>query len=383
MVHTAGIGEEVFLQYITADRRIAGFLRLSLPSVPPIMEELAGAAMIREVHVYGQSLALGEDAPGKAQHSGLGTQLIERAAEIADGARLPAAGRDFVGRHAGVLSQARFCGWGTLPVSGIVIGTNFTRRLCTMKMATKGPEKNDPEDRRATQEHDASSSMSRLEPVDIPSLNSEAPSAAAGTGSERTAAFSARVRGDAGCALYETMALLTVLLGWRIVALIGANMSQGFFDEPWANIKDFLGLESKPAQVTDVTVIVEGIREQALLTALEGRETIWITTEKQRSSILSDAKLRMRYVGQVNLGYDLSQISAADIIVETDRLIMTLPPLQYTLCALHDPVVEKFDCGTSVLGSGNCGTTLNEMQMMAYEEGIAQLLAVARRAAVG
>jgi elongator complex protein 3 len=80
-----GIGDEVFLQYITEDRRIAGFLRLSLPTVLPIIEELTGAAMIREVHVYGQALGLGEESPGKAQHSGLGRQLIERAAEIAAG----------------------------------------------------------------------------------------------------------------------------------------------------------------------------------------------------------------------------------------------------------------------------------------------------------
>jgi elongator complex protein 3 len=81
--YASGIGEEVFLQFIMADRRIAAFLRLSLPSEPPIFDELTGAAMIREVHVYGQSLALGEEQPGRAQHSGLGTQLIERAAEIA------------------------------------------------------------------------------------------------------------------------------------------------------------------------------------------------------------------------------------------------------------------------------------------------------------
>ncbi len=81
--YRVGIGEEVFLQMITPDRRIAAFLRLSLPDVPPILDELSGAAMIREVHVYGQSLALGEESPGRAQHSGLGKQLIERAAEIA------------------------------------------------------------------------------------------------------------------------------------------------------------------------------------------------------------------------------------------------------------------------------------------------------------
>ncbi|HEX2905229.1 MAG TPA: tRNA uridine(34) 5-carboxymethylaminomethyl modification radical SAM/GNAT enzyme Elp3 [Phototrophicaceae bacterium] len=76
-------GDEIFLQYITAARDIAGFLRLSLPTEPPITAELAGAAMIREVHVYGQSLEIGESAPGRAQHLGLGRQLIERAAAIA------------------------------------------------------------------------------------------------------------------------------------------------------------------------------------------------------------------------------------------------------------------------------------------------------------
>jgi elongator complex protein 3 len=75
--------DEVFLQYVTPERYIAGFLRLSLPAEPAIVEELADAAMIREVHVYGQSLEIGEASPGRAQHSGLGKQLIERATEIA------------------------------------------------------------------------------------------------------------------------------------------------------------------------------------------------------------------------------------------------------------------------------------------------------------
>lgn len=75
--------DEVFLQYITPSRDIAGFLRLSLPKEPPITDELAGAAMIREIHVYGQSLEIGTTGEGRAQHLGLGKQLIERAVEIA------------------------------------------------------------------------------------------------------------------------------------------------------------------------------------------------------------------------------------------------------------------------------------------------------------
>jgi len=84
--YDTSVGQEVFLQFITDERRIAAFLRLALPQGEPLLPQLAGAAMIREVHVYGQSLGLGEEAPGRAQHAGLGTQLIERAADIARGA---------------------------------------------------------------------------------------------------------------------------------------------------------------------------------------------------------------------------------------------------------------------------------------------------------
>jgi len=76
-------GEEIFLQFITAHRKIAAFLRLSLPSEPPLTDELANAAIIREVHVYGQALPIGDSMPGKPQHLGLGTRLIERATVIA------------------------------------------------------------------------------------------------------------------------------------------------------------------------------------------------------------------------------------------------------------------------------------------------------------
>src|SRR5690606_41195144 len=46
---------EAFLQFIDAERTIGGFLRLSLPAAPPLADGLGGAALIREVHVYGRS----------------------------------------------------------------------------------------------------------------------------------------------------------------------------------------------------------------------------------------------------------------------------------------------------------------------------------------
>ena len=81
--YVSSTGTEVFLQWLTAQRQIAGFLRLLLPAAPSFIAELGQAAIIREVHIYGQSLMLGQPGSGQAQHGGLGSQLLERAAAIA------------------------------------------------------------------------------------------------------------------------------------------------------------------------------------------------------------------------------------------------------------------------------------------------------------
>src|SRR5690606_13184382 len=68
------------------DDRLAGFIRLSLPSQESPatgMAVLDGAALIREVHVYGQSLPVGAEKTGAAQHVGLCTRLLEEAEKIA------------------------------------------------------------------------------------------------------------------------------------------------------------------------------------------------------------------------------------------------------------------------------------------------------------
>ncbi len=83
---------EQFLACETAGRALAGFLRLSFPRMQggePIisetaevwaaMPELRGAALIREVHVYGPALGIGADSAGEAQHLGLGRRLIGEA----------------------------------------------------------------------------------------------------------------------------------------------------------------------------------------------------------------------------------------------------------------------------------------------------------------
>ncbi|HSB65617.1 MAG TPA: tRNA uridine(34) 5-carboxymethylaminomethyl modification radical SAM/GNAT enzyme Elp3, partial [Anaerolineales bacterium] len=46
------------------------------------LADLEGAALIREVHVFGQSLAVGAERGGAAQHAGIGTQLLQQAEKI-------------------------------------------------------------------------------------------------------------------------------------------------------------------------------------------------------------------------------------------------------------------------------------------------------------
>jgi len=94
IVYLTDSAEEHFVSFVTSDDKIAGFIRLSLPNADSPATGLAdldtlsgahGAALIREVHVYGQSLAVGADRAGAAQHVGLGTRLLAEAEAIARG----------------------------------------------------------------------------------------------------------------------------------------------------------------------------------------------------------------------------------------------------------------------------------------------------------
>jgi elongator complex protein 3 len=84
--YQAGGAEERFITYVTPDDRLAGYLRLSMPGpdAPATgLADLESAALVRELHIYGQSLPLGESEPGAAQHTGLGTELMARAEALA------------------------------------------------------------------------------------------------------------------------------------------------------------------------------------------------------------------------------------------------------------------------------------------------------------
>ncbi len=89
--YTTPTSEERFLQWVTLEGKIAGFLRLSLPDqrfVSECMKRYGDdapvgprEAMIREVHVYGVAARVGQEGVA-AQHRGLGRALVARACEL-------------------------------------------------------------------------------------------------------------------------------------------------------------------------------------------------------------------------------------------------------------------------------------------------------------
>lgn len=107
--YDTAVSEERFLQWVTPEGKIAGFMRLSLPKMRACdgqgdtLSALGGStlgevpyagamfcagilpdncAMIRELHIYGRVSRLGDAGEG-AQHSGLGKKLVARAQVIA------------------------------------------------------------------------------------------------------------------------------------------------------------------------------------------------------------------------------------------------------------------------------------------------------------
>lgn len=76
-------GQEVFLSYDDSKDRIFGFLRLRKPSDIAHRSEVKGnTCIVRELHVYGKSLKLGERDRDSVQHLGLGKNLMGEAERI-------------------------------------------------------------------------------------------------------------------------------------------------------------------------------------------------------------------------------------------------------------------------------------------------------------
>ena len=80
--YEAAGGTENFVSFEDSDRDLlVGFVRLRFPENPH-RSELDGAALVRELHVYGSEVALGETGE-EFQHQGYGRRLMAEAEEIA------------------------------------------------------------------------------------------------------------------------------------------------------------------------------------------------------------------------------------------------------------------------------------------------------------
>lgn len=78
-------GEEHFLSIEDKNEEsLAGFLRLRIPSSKAHREEITNStALVRELHVYGNLIKIGQKGQKIGQHTGFGEKLLKKAEEIA------------------------------------------------------------------------------------------------------------------------------------------------------------------------------------------------------------------------------------------------------------------------------------------------------------
>jgi elongator complex protein 3 len=80
--YDASGGEEAFISY-ESKGSLFGFVRLRRPGAPFLREITPKTALIRELHVYGRGLAVGEKDVRSPQHKGLGKLLMSEAEKLA------------------------------------------------------------------------------------------------------------------------------------------------------------------------------------------------------------------------------------------------------------------------------------------------------------
>ena len=77
-------GKEVFLSFNDENDLTYGFLRLRKPSEKAHRDEISDkTSIVRELHVFGKAISIGEQEEFSFQHQGIGKKLMMKAEEIA------------------------------------------------------------------------------------------------------------------------------------------------------------------------------------------------------------------------------------------------------------------------------------------------------------
>ncbi len=187
-----------------------------------------------------------------------------------------------------------------------------------------------------------------------------------------------------GCGFFAGLGGFVLVITTALIVLIVVLRASSLTGSITDDIRDLLGLgggDEKP-QVTDVTTIVLETRRLARLETISGDILVEERVVRKNSSILRDSVLEIRWVGRVEAGIDLSQISEDDFIVNSEdgSIEITLPPAQLTGCFLQEPQqLSGTTCGNlSPLQS--CTDRLKELQEEAYSAGIDYLYNTAMEA---
>ncbi len=81
--YEASDGREFFIEYVEEDSDVLlGYCRLRFPSQCLKEEITQSSALLRELHVFGRAVPLGEKEEGGHQHLGIGKMLLSKAEEI-------------------------------------------------------------------------------------------------------------------------------------------------------------------------------------------------------------------------------------------------------------------------------------------------------------
>jgi len=81
--YEAGGGTEKFISIEDRERDLlVGFLRLRIPSEKAHRREVRNSGVIRELHIYGPQIPVGESGASGYQHRGWGSLLLQKAEEV-------------------------------------------------------------------------------------------------------------------------------------------------------------------------------------------------------------------------------------------------------------------------------------------------------------